>query len=80
MRLYPNPDLFERVFGEAEISKMDIPLHQRQERLIPSVIDALTAAASLCFDVELKMQPLSPDEWQAIGASAPWKTICLNKG
>ncbi|HBE34821.1 MAG TPA: hypothetical protein DD990_26865, partial [Cyanobacteria bacterium UBA11368] len=68
MRLYPNLDLFERVFGEAEISKIDLPLPKRQDRLIPTVIDALTATASRCFDVQLKVQPLSADEWQAIEA------------
>ncbi|MFB2978457.1 biotin/lipoate A/B protein ligase family protein [Microseira sp. BLCC-F43] len=78
MRLYPNLDLFERVFGEAEISKIDIPLSRRQDRLIPTVIDALTASASRCFDVQLKMQPLSPDEWQAIEAQPILEPLTLN--
>ncbi len=74
MRLYPNLDLFQRVFGKAESFKlMDIPLAQQQDPLIPTVIDALTASASRCFDVQLKMQPLSPEEWQAIRTQPPLK-------
>lgn len=58
IRLYPNENLFAQVFGNTVLS--------RQDRSIPSVIDALTTAASRFFDVQLKMHPLTLDEWETI--------------
>jgi lipoate---protein ligase len=62
IRLNPDPDLFQTVFG--------LPCHATlpTQFLIPTVIEALTIAASQCFGVQLMEQPLSVEEWGAIEA------------
>ncbi|MBD1920541.1 lipoate--protein ligase family protein [Microcoleus sp. FACHB-831] len=65
MRLQPDTQLFTQVFGE-ELLPVKLPISQRGDALIHTVVDALTSAAANCFGVELVMQPLSEDEWQAI--------------
>lgn len=67
MRLAPDPQLFARVFGEAT-PPLRLPLQQRGDALIQTVAATLTQAAADCFGVEWVEQPLSEDEWQAIGA------------
>lgn len=65
IRLQPNAELFKQVFGEA-FSSVQLPLTQRGEDLIHTVIDALVVSAGNCFGVEFVVQPLSDDEWKAI--------------
>lgn len=70
IRLQPDKALFAQVFGNAEIPSVEISIPQQGETLIESVINALSAAASRCFNAQLVMQPLSPAEWQAIESQA----------
>ncbi len=65
IRLEPDAELFKQVFGEA-FSSVQLPLTQRGEDLIHTVIDALVVAACDRFGVEFVVQPLSDDEWEAI--------------
>lgn len=65
IRLEPDPKLFTQVFGE-ELPSVKLPISQQGNSLIQSVIDALTTAASCCFEIKLVMQPLSDLEWQLI--------------
>ncbi|MBF2047726.1 MAG: lipoate--protein ligase family protein [Elainella sp. C42_A2020_010] len=62
MPLTTDPDLFRHVFG-AELAPLALPLPSEP---IPPVIEALTAAAQACFQVELLPQPLSESEWQSV--------------
>lgn len=61
IRLSPDRDLFDRVFGEPIRRDRfpDIP--------IPEIIEALSEAARDCFGVRFETQPLSEEEWKAIG-------------
>ena len=65
MRLHPDFDLFSQVFGE-ELIPVQLPLYSDGNDLIATVIDVLSAAACHCFEIDLKVQPLSEEEWQAI--------------
>jgi lipoate---protein ligase len=68
MRLYPDERLFEQVFGYTEITPVAISNFAQKEGLIQIIIDALTAAAAGCFDIEWVVQSLSETEWQAINS------------
>jgi len=65
IQLNPNPDLFHQVFGgllpssPSAFSPRPYPSHA-------DIIQALTAAVSHCFGVELQHQPLSEPEWELI--------------
>ena len=74
MRLEPEAGLFTQVFGEAAPSPVDIPVAQRGEALIQTVVDAMTEAATHCFGVQLVTQPFSETEWQAILTAKPAPT------
>jgi lipoate-protein ligase A len=74
MRLEPETKLFTQVFGEAAPSPVDIPVTQRGEALIQTVVDAMTEAATHCFGVQLVTQPFSETEWQAILTAKPAPT------
>jgi hypothetical protein len=65
MRLHPDFDLFSQVFCEQLIS-VNLPLSEGGNDLIETVIDVLMAAACRCFEIDLKVQPLSDSEWLAI--------------
>ena len=67
IRLEPDTQLFTQVFGEAAMP-INLPLTQRGDSLIQTVVDALTKAAADCFGVKLEVQPLSDEEWQVIRA------------
>ncbi|WP_299484578.1 lipoate--protein ligase family protein [Acaryochloris sp. IP29b_bin.137] len=63
MRLVPNPDLAQRVFGpelppqgNTELAKLSTP----------DIIDAMIEAAKTCFRATFTCQPLSPTELEAI--------------
>jgi lipoate---protein ligase len=60
MRLNPDPDLFQTVFGVS--SEAVLPMQVSVLR----AIEALTTAASQCFGVQFVHQPLSDEEWQAV--------------
>jgi len=72
MRLCPNPDLFERVFG-VSLDPLQLPWeldfsldHAQLLPAITSIVDALTVAACECFGIQLVIQPLSEQERAAI--------------
>lgn len=66
IRLEPDTQLFTQVFGEAVRSPVNLPMGERGDVLIQTVVEALTNAAADCFGVELVKKPLLDDEWQAI--------------
>ncbi len=71
MRLAPDPDLFGQVFGTAAVDRLPTGLLSRWgcSSLAAAqvhVMEALTIAATHCFQVECVLQPLSAAEWQAI--------------
>ena len=70
MRLQPDDTLFTQVFNAPPPSKVNIPIAQVEAALIPTVIDALTAAAEDCFDAKIIYAPLSEPEWKAILAQS----------
>lgn len=63
LRLNPDPDLFQQVFGET-IAAFDLPP-------IQSVIDALTKAAIQQFDASFITQSLTEEELSHFGFTAP---------
>ncbi|MBE9119035.1 lipoate--protein ligase family protein [Lusitaniella coriacea LEGE 07157] len=63
MRLSPNLELFERVFGEP-IQAVQFPFSHKDA--IPLIVETLTQAARHCFAAEFTTQPLSEAEWEAI--------------
>mgnify|MGYP003493195418 CR=1 FL=1 len=65
MRLQPDFDLFFQVFGE-QLIPMILPLSQGVNDSIETVIEALSAAACHCFEIDLNVQPLSEEEWVEI--------------
>ncbi len=61
MRLAPDADLFERVFGERS------PMPQLPARLTQAtIVQALTQAAAVWFDAELAIAPLTAQEMAQI--------------
>jgi lipoate---protein ligase len=65
MRLQPDFDLFSQVFGE-QLIPVKLPLSEVGNDLIQTAIEALSAAACRCFEIELNVQPLSEEEWLKI--------------
>ena len=65
MRLQPNFDLFSQVFGE-ELIPLKLPLSGVGNDLIETVIEALSAAAGRCFEIDLEVESLSEEEWLEI--------------
>ncbi len=61
MQIGGDPDLFEQVFQ----TPAPPPLPQSLPAL-PTLIEVLTEAAAHCLGVELRTQPLSPQEWQQV--------------
>lgn len=66
IRLQPDAELLTRVFDNQSFSPIQLPLAQQGEALTQTVIEALIAAASDCFEVQLLLQPLCESEWRAI--------------
>ncbi|MBP5976801.1 lipoate--protein ligase family protein [Brasilonema sp. CT11] len=62
IRLHPSAELFTQVFGTESFS----PVHLPKNLDIEKIIAALIAAAEDCFGMELKVQPISESEWEAI--------------
>lgn len=61
IRLQPDVELFQQVFGDAAFRPLDLPTIQIEE-----IIQALTTAASDRFDGQFDIQPLTTAEWEAI--------------
>ncbi len=62
MRLNPDRELFDRVFGEP----IDRPPHPISQLSISMIIDTLIDAAQTHFNVNFDLQPLSDREWSEI--------------
>ncbi|MBE9034764.1 lipoate--protein ligase family protein [aff. Roholtiella sp. LEGE 12411] len=62
IRLQPDAELFDQVFGTESFTTVQLP----QSLDIETIIAALITAASDCFDMQIVVQPLSEHEWQAI--------------
>jgi lipoate---protein ligase len=65
MRLNPDLELFEKIFGES----IDLPPVAILQLTIPQVIDALIQAAQKHFQVKFEVEPLSDREWLQINSS-----------
>ncbi len=67
MRLAPDPDLWQRVFGEALPAPVprEIPIPE-----VPQIVETLIAAAQDAFQVQFQVQPLSALELAA--ATSAW--------
>lgn len=63
MRLVANKELFGQVFGTEVFQPIKLPLIEPT-----AVIEALTNAASNCFNIQLEVQPLSAREWETISS------------
>lgn len=61
MRLHPDMDLFEQVFGERSLMPQ-LPLQFTQPDGYLQICDALIKAAENCFDAEFAIAPLTPIE------------------
>ncbi|WP_309742413.1 biotin/lipoate A/B protein ligase family protein [Chamaesiphon sp. OTE_20_metabat_361] len=66
MRLHPDLDLFEKVFGES----ISLPLASIVQLSMPIIVDTLTQAARQHFQVEFEIEPLSDREWAHIRKDA----------
>lgn len=67
MQLAPDPALWQQVFGESQYVRPGEAELKRLRTLTPAeIIEALTTAAEICFDMQLHAQPLSPSEWELI--------------
>ncbi len=66
MRISPNLELFQRVFPQ----DLDIQNYQEScpniDRNLHTIIEKLIVAASECLDMQLQIQPFTPQEWQDI--------------
>ncbi len=60
MKLNPDPELWRQVFPEAHSPLKNISLSNLE------IIESLTHSAESCFGMELREQPLSPQEWKEI--------------
>lgn len=68
MRLEPDRALFEQVF-DAELLQPKLPLSLTGDDLMQRIIAALSKAAIDCFKIQLEVEPLTHQEWQAIQTS-----------
>ncbi|MEA5502929.1 lipoate--protein ligase family protein [Halotia wernerae UHCC 0503] len=62
IRLNQDAELFAQVFGAASSTTVQLP----QNLSVENIIAALIAAACDCFGMEIVIQSLCEDEWQAI--------------
>jgi lipoate-protein ligase A len=79
MQLQPNASLFYQVFG-VNPTLPRLPSILLEKPLLETVANALTEAASKCFEVELKVQPLSETEWDAVLAQMEGMEEVREKG
>ena len=66
MRIDPDLELFEKVFGES----MSLPPTQILQLTNPLIIDALTNAAQNHFQVKFDIEPLADREWTQIESAS----------
>jgi len=64
MRLEPDRELFDRVFGSESLIPTLPSL--KGDGLINALIDALTRSATDCFEVEFETRSLTESEWRTI--------------
>jgi lipoate---protein ligase len=69
MRLFPDQMLFKQVFDE-QINILDLVTDKNRDEMILEIIDSLVNAAKICFNMEIIVQPLSPDEINDIAFSS----------
>lgn len=62
IRLQPDAELFDRVFGAEFFTTVQLSQSLSVEKIIP----ALVAAASDCFDMQIELKPLLQSEWEEI--------------
>ncbi|WP_084786473.1 lipoate--protein ligase family protein [Mastigocladopsis repens] len=62
IRLQPDAELFTQVFDGESFTPVQLP----QNLDIENIMTALIAAAEDCFGMQIEVQPLSQDEWEAI--------------
>ena len=62
MRLNPNLELFDRVFGE----QLSLPPQAISQLEISTIIETLTNAAQTHFGIKFDIQPLTDQEWSEI--------------
>ncbi len=63
MQIHLNSAVFQYVFG-VQIPKSSVPAAAKSP--LESIINELETAAHQCFSAEFCVQPLTPDEWDAI--------------
>jgi lipoate---protein ligase len=66
MRLNPDLELFEKVFGES----ITLPPAAILQLTIPQIIEALTQSAQKHFQVKFKIEALSDREWSQVRADS----------
>ena len=72
MRLNPDADLFQQVFGIPLEPIAPLPI----DITTPAIVKAISAALRDRLEVPLVSQPLTPEEWQAIESSfSPMPTL-----
>jgi len=63
IRLDPDPELWQEVFGTPlQLPPLDPPIPR-----VETIVSSLIHAASQCFQVSFISQPLSQEEWSGIG-------------
>lgn len=72
IRLQPDCELFEAVFGE-KISLPDLPVRLRASDGMESITQALSQAASEQFNVDFETQPLTAEEIARVSKVQPLK-------
>jgi lipoate-protein ligase A len=70
MQLKTDRLLYHQIFTpEATVSRSSLTSPKASLcQHVPTIVDALTAAAQSCFEMTLRVQPLSSEEWAAIEA------------
>ena len=67
IRLQPDAELFNQVFGAESFTAVQLP----QSLSVEKIIADLVAAASDCFDMQIEVKSLSQSEWKEILAHQP---------
>lgn len=62
IRLQPDTELFDQVFGTESFTTVQLP----QSLSVEKIIAALITAASNCFDMQIEVKPLLQSEWEEI--------------
>ena len=62
MRLNPDRELFDQVFGNESVNFPNLPPIMQREALVPTLVETLIQSASHCFDIHLESRPLTEIE------------------